>query len=308
MSILVFSTTSSMRAGWMRPSARSLRMAWRATSRRMGSKLLTTMVSGVSSTIRSQPVAFSRARMLRPSRPMMRPLRSSLGSCTELTAASLTTSEARRWMAETMVQRAFFWASSAASSSMRRTSLEASMRAVYSSWLTSSSLASSRERPAMSSSLRACSSARRLASAWRAASFSCSSLTRSVLASTSFCFWSTWVSFLSRLSSLLWRRCSCFSRVCIRSLASRSASWRACRACSLALSSASLRRASASRWPRLMTFPASFSASASRRSRSAFSSASALAVALDTSTTAAWAFLIWKKKPTAAATARARKT
>ena len=35
--------------------------------------------SGVSSTIRSTPVACSRARMLRPSRPMMRPFMSSLG-------------------------------------------------------------------------------------------------------------------------------------------------------------------------------------------------------------------------------------
>ena len=79
----------------------------------------------------------------------------------------------------------------------------------------------------------------------------------------------------------------------MRSLASFSASWRAERACSLALSSASLRRASASRWPRLSTLAASFSASASSRSRSALSSASALAWAWETSTTACWAFLIW---------------
>ena len=64
-------------------------MAWRATSRRMGSKLETTMLSGVSSTMRSQPVAFSRARMLRPSRPMMRPFISSLGNCTTDTLVSL---------------------------------------------------------------------------------------------------------------------------------------------------------------------------------------------------------------------------
>ena len=38
------------------------------------------IASGVSSMMRSQPVAVSRARMLRPSRPMMRPFISSLGS------------------------------------------------------------------------------------------------------------------------------------------------------------------------------------------------------------------------------------
>ena len=39
-------------------------------------------ISGVSSMIRSMPVACSRARMLRPSRPMMRPFISSLGRWT----------------------------------------------------------------------------------------------------------------------------------------------------------------------------------------------------------------------------------
>ena len=38
--------------------------------------------SGVSSMMRSMPVAASRARMLRPSRPMMRPFMSSDGSGT----------------------------------------------------------------------------------------------------------------------------------------------------------------------------------------------------------------------------------
>ena len=159
-------------------------MAWRATSRRIGSKLLTTMVSGVSSTIRSQPVAFSRARMLRPSRPMMRPLRSSEGSCTELTVVSATTSEDTRWMAAVMTHRAFLVASSWASSSIRRTSLAASILALYSSWATSSALASSRVRPAMASRRRDCSSMTRLTSAWSAASRSWSSFTRSVLSST----------------------------------------------------------------------------------------------------------------------------
>ena len=64
-------------AGWMRPSAISLVSAIRAISRRTGSKPVRTTVSGVSSMIRSTPVAFSSARMLRPSRPMIRPFISS---------------------------------------------------------------------------------------------------------------------------------------------------------------------------------------------------------------------------------------
>ncbi len=47
-----------------------------------------TTVSGVSSMIRSTPVACSRARMLRPSRPMIRPFISSDGRWTTLTVCS----------------------------------------------------------------------------------------------------------------------------------------------------------------------------------------------------------------------------
>ena len=54
------------------------------------------MASGVSSMIRSTPVAVSSARMLRPSRPMMRPFISSLGSGTTLTVVSLQWSAAQR--------------------------------------------------------------------------------------------------------------------------------------------------------------------------------------------------------------------
>ena len=61
----------------------------RATSRRTGSKLESVMVSGVSSMMRSQPVSVSMARMLRPSRPMMRPFISSFGSGTTDTVTSL---------------------------------------------------------------------------------------------------------------------------------------------------------------------------------------------------------------------------
>ena len=72
-----------MRVGWMRPSAISFVRDSRATSRRTGSKDESMTASGVSSMIRSTPVACSRARMLRPSRPMMRPFISSLGMVTD---------------------------------------------------------------------------------------------------------------------------------------------------------------------------------------------------------------------------------
>ena len=72
----------------MRPSAISLASARRATSRRTMSKALTITTPGVSSMITSTPVAFSKARMLRPSRPMMRPFISSLGMSTVLVVVS----------------------------------------------------------------------------------------------------------------------------------------------------------------------------------------------------------------------------
>ena len=68
-----------MRPGWMRPSATSFSSASRAVSRRMGSKPESTTASGVSSMMTSIPVACSKARMFRPSRPMMRPFISSDG-------------------------------------------------------------------------------------------------------------------------------------------------------------------------------------------------------------------------------------
>ncbi len=66
----------------MRPSAISRSSVSRATSRRTPSKLESTTADGVSSMITSTPVSFSSARMLRPSRPMIRPFISSLGSST----------------------------------------------------------------------------------------------------------------------------------------------------------------------------------------------------------------------------------
>ena len=54
------------------------------------------MAPGVSSTMRSTPVASSSARMLRPSRPMMRPFKSSLGRSTTETVVSTACSAAER--------------------------------------------------------------------------------------------------------------------------------------------------------------------------------------------------------------------
>ena len=122
-------TTSSMRPGWMRPSAMSLVMAIRATSRRTGSKPDRMTVSGVSSMIRSMPVACSSARMLRPSRPMIRPFISSDGRCTTETVCSAVWSAATRWMAVMTMSRALSWASSRALRSMARAILTASCSA-----------------------------------------------------------------------------------------------------------------------------------------------------------------------------------
>ena len=122
-------TTSSMRPGWMRPSAMSLVSAIRATSRRTGSKPDRTTVSGVSSMIRSTPVACSSARMLRPSRPMMRPFISSDGRWTTETVCSAVWSAATRCIAVMTMSRALSWASSRAARSMARASLTASCSA-----------------------------------------------------------------------------------------------------------------------------------------------------------------------------------
>ena len=100
-------TTSSIRAGWMRPSAISLLSDMRATSRRTGSKPLTITTPGVSSMITSTPVAFSKARMLRPSRPMMRPFISSLGISTVLVVVSAVWAAAYRWSAVIRISRDF---------------------------------------------------------------------------------------------------------------------------------------------------------------------------------------------------------
>ena len=77
-----------MRAGWMRPSWSSFSRVRRAISRRTPSKPERITADGVSSMMKSIPVRVSSVRMLRPSRPMMRPFRSSDWSCTTDTVVS----------------------------------------------------------------------------------------------------------------------------------------------------------------------------------------------------------------------------
>ncbi len=156
ISAFTFSTTSSMRAGWMRPSAISRSMACLAISRRYGSNPDRMIAPGVSSTMRSTPVACSSARMLRPSRPMMRPFRSSLGRSTTETVVSMVCSAALRWMASVMYCRALAPACSRASASSRLTRFAASRRASASMCLSSRSLASSVVRPDRRSSSCCC--------------------------------------------------------------------------------------------------------------------------------------------------------
>ena len=107
-----FSTISSIRVGWIRPSDISFSRAILATSRRMGSKLETVIASGVSSIIRSTPVSVSMVLMLRPSRPMIRPFISSLGRATDETVISATWSAAQRCIARATMFLAFSSASS----------------------------------------------------------------------------------------------------------------------------------------------------------------------------------------------------
>ena len=115
-----------MRAGWMRPSATSFSSVMRAISRRTPSKADSTTAPGVSSMMMSTPVVVSNARILRPSRPMMRPLMSSEGSWTVETVVAAAYPEAVRWMAVPMIERARRSPSWRASSSIRRVSWAAS--------------------------------------------------------------------------------------------------------------------------------------------------------------------------------------
>ena len=72
----------------MRPSSISFERVSFATSRRMPSNDESTTACGVSSMMTSTPVRCSSARMLRPSRPMIRPFMSSEGSSISETVVS----------------------------------------------------------------------------------------------------------------------------------------------------------------------------------------------------------------------------
>ena len=93
-----------------------------------GSNDESTTACGVSSMMKSTPVRCSSARMLRPSRPMMRPLRSSEASSTTVTVASAVWLAATRWSASATRARARRRASDRASSSIWRTSRASSCR------------------------------------------------------------------------------------------------------------------------------------------------------------------------------------
>ena len=88
--------------------------------------------------MRLTPVTDSKARMLRPSRPMIRPFISSPGRCSTETTDSLVCSVATRWMARVTIFRARFSPSDLASCSMSRTIRAASRLAWFSIVATSS--------------------------------------------------------------------------------------------------------------------------------------------------------------------------
>ena len=135
-------------------------MATRAISRRTASKLEIVTASGVSSTTTSTPAADSKARMLRPFLPMIRPFISSLGRGTTETVTSDTWSLATRWMASEISSRALSSADSFASSSISRMIRAMSWRASPSVTSSNFCLASSVVMAATrsSSSIRSCSS------------------------------------------------------------------------------------------------------------------------------------------------------
>ena len=76
--------------------------------------------------IRLTPVTVSNARMLRPSRPMIRPFISSAGRCSTDTTDSLVCSLATRWIASVTIFLARCWPSFLASFSMSLTATAAS--------------------------------------------------------------------------------------------------------------------------------------------------------------------------------------
>ena len=214
-----------MRCGWMRPSSTSRSRVSRATSRRTGSKQDSSTASGVSSMIRLTPVTDSKARMFRPSRPMIRPFISSPGRCSTETTDSLVCSVATRWIASETTLRARFSPSDRAWCSMSRTIRTASRLAWFSIVPTSSDLAWMAVRPATRSRVAvrwasswSMSAARSLSSRWRWSSSAersssrCSSLSSRCSRSASRFSRRSRSLRSSRISSLTARICSSASR------------------------------------------------------------------------------------------------
>ena len=198
-SLRAFSIISSIRVGWIRPSAINFSKAILATSRRTGSKLEMVIVSGVSSIIKSTPVIVSMALILRPSRPIIRPFISSFGNCTTEMVASATWSAAQRWMATVIISRAKFSASSLVCCSMSIILAAFSCTSSFSKFFNKNSFACSAVKPEIRSKI----------SNWFALMPSASNKNASAC-----CFFSAIASsfcsklsiFLSRVSSLCWMR------------------------------------------------------------------------------------------------------
>ena len=104
------------------------------------------------------PVVASNARMFRPSRPMIRPFMSSLGSVNTLTLDSAVCSEATRWIAIVTIFRARSSPSSRARCSISRTCAIAPRLASSTTWAASWSRASVDVIPAIRSSWALCCS------------------------------------------------------------------------------------------------------------------------------------------------------
>ena len=205
ISLRDFSTISSIRAGWIRPSWISFSNVIRAISRRIGSNPDSTTASGVSSIIRSIPVNVSNVRILRPSRPMIRPFISSFGNDTTDTVVSDTWSAAQRWIAS---DNKFFALRSA--SSFARCS--DSFTIIVNSWFNSSSvdfminsLASSLDKAAIRSNSCCCPSISFSTSFSRSSINCCFSLSL-------FSFSSSECSRFSKESSLRSSTCSLWSK------------------------------------------------------------------------------------------------
>ena len=151
----------------------------------------------------STPVRVSSARMFRPSRPMILPFISSLGSETVVTVMSLVVSGAILWIAVTRTSLAFFSAVSCASCSILLRRAWASCLASFSRFLIINSLASCAERPEIRSSSFRYSSSCAVTTASRFFIVTRRSSQSFSLFSSSAAFWSISSSFLFTRASYL---------------------------------------------------------------------------------------------------------